>query len=72
MVRKERSSGGTTGVSRRPHPIRYLNEMIGSRVEEYRSNIVNQLRVPTVGTKIGTICLVPTTRTVYEASSLML
>ena len=36
------------------------------------SNIVNQLQAPTVGTKVGTICLLPITRTVYEASSLVL
>ena len=46
--------------------------MIGNRVKEYRSNIANQLQVPTAGTKVGTICLLPITRAVYEASSLVL
>ena len=35
------------------------------------SNIVNQLQVPTVGTEVGTICLLPITRSVYKASSLV-
>ena len=46
--------------------------MIGNRVKEYRSNIVNQLQVPTVGTKVETTCLLPISRTAYEASSLVL
>ena len=57
---------------REQDPIQYLNEMMGNRVKEYRSNKVNQLQVPTVGTKVGTICLLPITRTVYEASLLVL
>ena len=56
----------------KPHPTQHLNEMIGNRVKKCRSNIVNQLQVSTVGTKVGTICLLPITRTVYEASSRVL
>ena len=40
--------------------------------EAFSRNIVNQLQVPTVGTKVGTTCLLPITRTVCEASSLVL
>ena len=72
VVRKEIISSGTTGGSRKPHPTRYVNEIIGNRVKEYRSNIVNQLEVRTAGTKVGTICLLPINRNFYEASSLVL